>query len=254
VIANADEIQIMTRTHSERFLAKVVARDQVTDIAVLKVSLPVVIQPLFVGDSEKLEVGESVFAIGNPFGLGHTVTRGIVSAKDRSLGVGRIDRYLQTDASINPGNSGGPLFNFKGEVVGINTLSRVGAQGIGFAIPSNTIKKILPILERSGRLDRCWIGVAGVADSKGVLVTSLVKSSPAYELGLKEGDLLLSINVDGTPTEISSLWVLRDVLETSTPGQKIEFQVKRGEKLFLGKLELKTRPSDDRLPEGYDFF
>ena len=158
VIEDAEEIMI--RLNDEReFKAKVIGKDKKIDIALLKIEDKGELPIAELGDSDKLEIGEWVLAIGNPFGLGHTVTAGIVSAKGRVIGAGPYDDFIQTDASINPGNSGGPLFNMKGEVVGINTAITASGQGIGFAIPINTVKNLLPQIEKEGKVTRGWLGI-----------------------------------------------------------------------------------------------
>ena len=268
VISQADEIEVMTAGNREHFRAVVVAKDPQTDIAVLKTTMPASVVPLKLGSSAALRVGESVFAIGNPFGLGHTVTTGIVSAKDRSLGVGHADRYLQTDAAINFGNSGGPLFNLKGEVIGINTLVRVDAQGIGFAIPSDTVKKLLPILEDGGKVERSWLGIVAANEStalraryeiqgpsyEGVIVTHLIKNAPAHKLQLEEGDLITGIGADGQMWPVNTVGNLRDVLESLPPGTESEVRIRRAAKQFMGKMKLEAAPTADRLPEGHDYY
>ena len=204
VVDNAEKITV--RLLDGRELAgKVVGKDQKTDIALVKISardLPVA--PL--GDSDRLEVGEWVMAIGNPFGLDNTVTSGIVSAKDRQIGAGPYDHFIQTDASINPGNSGGPLVNLQGEVVGIDTaiFSQSGGNiGIGFAIPINLVKDLLPQLKSGGKITRGWLGVSiqgitpdlaaslGLDQVKGALVSSVVQNSPADRAGIKAGDVIV---------------------------------------------------------------
>ncbi|MBS1984376.1 MAG: trypsin-like peptidase domain-containing protein [Bdellovibrionales bacterium] len=269
VIDGADEIEIMISRSSEHFLAKVAAIDPRTDIAVLRATLPADIEALTFADSAKLRVGETVFAIGNPYGLGHTVTAGILSAKDRSLGVSRTDRYLQTDAAINPGNSGGPLFNMRGEVVGINTLVRVDAQGIGFAIPSNTVTHLLPQLEAGKHIEHSWLGLVAVNETtalrnryglvsfngeRGVVVTQLVKNGPAHRLSVQEGDVIHGVNVGTSYKPVNSTWDLRDALEELPPGTPVELRLQRGQKKFAGKLTLESAPSDARLPEGHDYY
>jgi serine protease Do len=204
VVDNAERITV--RLSDERvFEGKVVGKDKKTDIALVKISarnLPVA--PL--GDSDRLEVGEWVMAIGNPFGLDYTVTSGIVSAKDREIGAGPYDHFIQTDASINPGNSGGPLINLQGEVVGIDSaiFSESGGNiGIGFAIPINLVKELLPQLQSVGTVTRGWLGVSiqrmtpdlaaslGLDKAKGALVSSVVPGSPADRAGIKAGDVIV---------------------------------------------------------------
>ena len=158
VIEGAEKIQVIL-ANKERFDAKVVGRDAKTDIAVIRIDAKTSLPSVSLGDSAKLKVGDWVIAVGNPFGLGHTITAGIVSAKGRIIGAGPYDNFIQTDAAINPGNSGGPLFNLKGEVVGINTAIVSSGQGIGFAIPINLAKEIIKQLEKKGRVVRGWLGV-----------------------------------------------------------------------------------------------
>jgi serine protease Do len=208
VIENADEIVVRTADEKE-YKAKVVGRDPKTDIAVIKIDEAKDLTVVTLGNSDALKVGEWVVAIGNPFGLEHTVTAGIVSAKGRFIGQGSYDNFIQTDAAINPGNSGGPLINLKGEVVGINSaiFSRSGGNiGIGFAIPINVAKDMLPELEEKGRVTRGWLGVMiqkvtpeiaenfGLKDTKGALVADVVKDGPAQEAGIKVGDVIVEFD------------------------------------------------------------
>jgi len=208
VVEDAEKI-VVRLSDGREFEAKVVGRDPKTDIAVIKIDaggdLP--IAPL--GDSDRLEVGERVLAIGNPFGLEHTVTAGIVSAKGRKIGAGPYDNFIQTDASINPGNSGGPLINMRGKVVGINTaiFSRGGGNiGIGFTIPINLVKELLPQLKEDGKVTRGWLGVAiqkvtpeiaeslGLKKARGALVADVSEHSPAEKAELKVGDIIVEFN------------------------------------------------------------
>lgn len=208
VIDKAEDIRVRLWDESE-YKATVVGKDRKTDIALIKIepkkALP--IAPL--GDSEGLEVGDWVIAVGNPFGLGHTVTAGIVSAKGRILGAGPYDDFIQTDTAINPGNSGGPLFNINGEVVGINTaiFSPSGGNiGIGFAIPVNLARDIITFLKEKGYVERGWLGVTiqkvtqEIAESfdlpepHGALVTDITPDSPADKAGLKRGDIIVEFN------------------------------------------------------------
>jgi serine protease Do len=242
VVSGADEIKVKLSDGRE-FKGEVKGRDEKLDLALVKIvakgQLPVA--PL--GDSDKLEVGEWVMAIGNPFGLAQTVTAGIVSAQGRVIGSGPYDDYIQTDASINPGNSGGPLFNTKGEVVGINTAILAGGQGIGFAIPVNMAKAILPQLKESGKVTRGWLGVSlqavtpelaqsfGMDSEKGGLVAEVLKDSPAEKAGFKGGDIILEYDgraihemnelprmVAGTPVgKKVNVKVLRDGKEKTLP-------------------------------------
>ena len=205
VIENADKIKVKLKNGKE-FDAELVGRDPNTDIALIRVKpvngLPVV----GLGNSDALKVGQWVVAIGNPFGLEHTITAGIVSAKGRAIGSGPYDDYIQTDASINPGNSGGPLINMKGEVVGINTAIIASGQGIGFAIPINLAKGIIDQLKESGEVTRGWLGVGiqdlndelaayyGVEGVKGVLVSEVFQGDPAEKAGIRAKDIILKVN------------------------------------------------------------
>ena len=238
VVQQAEQIQVKLAT-GEAYDAKLIGSDQKTDVALIKVKprgeLPVV----RLGDSDALEVGDWVVAIGNPFGLSATVTAGIVSAKGRAIGAGPYDDFIQTDASINPGNSGGPLANTRGEVVGINAaiLSRSGGNvGIGFAIPINLARHIVDELRGSGKVVRGWLGVSiqdmtpGLAKSfgldhpRGALVAEVAPNSPAAKAGLVRGDIILEFN--GSPIEESHRL---PVLVANTPvGTRADLKVLRG--------------------------
>jgi serine protease Do len=185
--------------------AKLVGRSGELDLALIKIEandLPAVV----LGDSNVLEVGDWVLAIGNPFGLSHTVTAGIVSAKGRVIGIGPYDDLIQTDAAINPGNSGGPLFNIQGEVVGINTVIIASGQNLGFAIPITMVKEVLPSIKEKGRPDMGWLGVSaqavtpdlaaalGLAEPVGAIVNGITKGSPAEKAGLQRGDVIVSLD------------------------------------------------------------
>ncbi len=207
VIKDADKIQVKLKDGKE-YPAEIIGADPSTDLALIKIKadhLPAL--PL--GDSDSLEVGEWVVAIGSPFGLEHTVTAGIVSAKGRVIGAGPYDDFIQTDASINPGNSGGPLLDMSGEVVGINTAIIAGGEGIGFAIPSNMAKNVIEQLKKSGEVTRGWLGVA-IQDldagmktyfkaDHGVLVGDVFPGDPADKAGIKTNDIILSVN--GNPVD-----------------------------------------------------
>jgi serine protease Do len=205
VVEGAKEV-LVTFADKGEFKAQVVGKDPKTDLAVLKITADKALPAAAMGDSEQLRVGDWVIAIGNPFGLNHTVTSGIVSAKGRVIGAGPYDDFIQTDASINPGNSGGPLFNIKGELVGINTAIIPQGQGIGFAIPVNTAKPLIPQLVTRGRVIRGYLGVTiqsmtpelaealKVKDHKGALVADVVPGSPADKGGIKRGDVIVGYN------------------------------------------------------------
>jgi serine protease Do len=185
--------------------AKLIGKSEEIDIALIKVEatdLPAAV----LGDSDKLEVGDWVMAIGNPFGLSHTVTAGIVSAKGRVIGVGPYDDLIQTDAAINPGNSGGPLFNMSGEVVGINTIIIARGQNLGFAVPITMVKTVLPSIREKGKPDMGWLGVSaqavtpdiaaaiGLQDPIGAIINGITKGSPAEKAGLQRGDVIIELD------------------------------------------------------------
>jgi serine protease Do len=215
VIRNAEEITVKL-SDGRTFEAKVIGKDPKTDIALIKINADGSLTTVSFGDSDKLQVGEWALAIGNPFGLDRTVTAGIVSAKGRIIGAGPYDDFIQTDTSINPGNSGGPLINMQGEVVGVSTaiFSRSGGNiGIGFAIPINLVRDLLPELKSKGKVVRGWLGVKiqkvtpalaeglGLDTARGALVSSVVADSPADHAGMKAGDVI--IELDGKKVEDS---------------------------------------------------
>jgi serine protease Do len=206
VVEKATEIEVVT-LDGGKHKAKIVGLDKKTDLAVLKLDDGKAnFKYARLGDSDRIQVGDWVLAVGSPFGLQATVTAGIISAKARQLDQGPFDDFLQTDAAINPGNSGGPLVNMQGEVVGINTAIVAGGSGIGFAIPSNMARKIYTELRDKGRVTRGWLGVSiqpltpelarsfGAKDPKGVLINEVVPDSPAAKAGLKPGDILLEFD------------------------------------------------------------
>jgi serine protease Do len=252
VIEQTDEIRVRTADDKE-FAAEVVGRDPVTDLALIRIKSDKPFIPLILGDSNRLEVGDWVVAIGNPFGLGNTVTAGIVSAKYRKIGAGAYDNFIQTDTPINLGNSGGPLLNTAGEVIGINTAifsQNGGSIGIGFAIPINMVKDLLPQLKK-GKVVRGWIGVTiqkvtpelkdkfNLPDEKGALVSDVLSGSPAGESGIKRGDVIVAF--DGKPINES-----RDLPLTvaSTPvGKTVLVEIIRNsekQKVQLKVSEMKT--------------
>ena len=234
VVNGADEIKVKLSDGRE-FKGELKGKDEKLDLALVKIEakghLPVA--PL--GDSDKIEVGEWVMAIGNPFGLTQTVTAGIVSAQGRVIGSGPYDDYIQTDASINPGNSGGPLFNTDGEVIGINTAILAGGQGIGFAIPVNMAKSIITQLKETGKVTRGWLGVSvqlvtpelassfGLDAERGALIAEVFKDSPAEKAGLKNGDIVLEF--DGHV--IRQMSELPRQVATTAVGKKVKVVVER---------------------------
>jgi serine protease Do len=266
VVEGANEVKVKLADERE-FTAKVIGRDQRLDLAVLELADAKDTQGASLGSSADLRVGEYVVAIGNPFGLGNTVTMGIVSAKDRAIGAGPYDDFIQTDASINPGNSGGPLFNLKGEVVGINTAINPNGQGIGFAIPVDALKDVVEPLISKGRVARGYLGVLiqpvdaalgkalGLQGAKGALVAEVVPGGAADRAGVKSGDLIVA--VDGTPVPSSD--DLPRIVARHAPGSHAKIEVLRGgnrQTLDIGLDELKddtgraeqkpaTRPGTD---------
>jgi serine protease Do len=249
VVEETDEIKVRLADESE-FNAKIVGRDPKTDLALIHIDSVQPLKPLTLGDSDNLEVGDWVVAIGNPFGLETTVTAGIVSAKYRQIGAGSYDNFIQTDASINPGNSGGPLLNTAGEVIGINSaiLSRSGGSvGIGFAIPINMAKDLLPQLKK-GKVIRGWLGVMiqkitadlkdklDLRDEKGALVADVKAGGPADEAGIERGDVIVSFDgneireMHDLPYIVASTPVGKKVMvEVIRKGREKRFQVKTGE-------------------------
>jgi serine protease Do len=270
VIADATEIKI--KTADERtFDAKLVGSDEKTDVALLKIDPKAKLPFVYLGDSDKLEVGDWLVAIGNPFGLGLTVTAGILSGKERVIGQGPYDDFLQTDASINFGNSGGPLFDTAGNVIGINTAIIAGGSGIGFAVPINLAKELLPQLQKSGKVTRGWLGVSiqdltddladnfGVEAKSGVLISQVFADSPAEKAGLKAGDIVLSIEGRSVtdvrqltrkiaampPGHKAGIVLLRD-------GKKRSFDVKLGEREKGESLALGREQSQGAEPQQAD--
>jgi serine protease Do len=205
VVANASEIKVKLENGSE-YIAEVLGKDEKYDLALLQIKPGEKLPEVKFGDSDALEVGDWVIAIGNPFGLAHTVTAGIVSAKERVIGAGPYDDFIQTDAAINQGNSGGPLFNANGDVVGINAAILAAGQGIGFAVPINMAKNFIKDIMTKGKVTRGWLGVhiqnltdeiaesMGVKTSQGALVAQVFAGSPAEKAGIISGDILLEFN------------------------------------------------------------
>jgi len=221
VVENADEIQVRLKD-GKQYDAEIVGRDSNTDIALIKINPEHELPVVELGNSEDLEVGQWVVAIGSPFGLEHTVTAGIVSAKGRVIGSGPYDDFIQTDASINPGNSGGPLLNLNGRVIGINTAIIAGGQGIGFAIPIDLAKGIIEQLKQSGEVIRGWLGVAiqdlskelseyyGIEQNQGILVTEVFPGDPAAKAGIRPEDIIIEINAKPITTSRELTRVIAD--------------------------------------------
>ena len=259
VISGADDI--LVRVGDKEYKAKVIGSDPYMDIAVLKIETKDQFKPVNFGDSDKARVGDWAVAIGNPFGLGGTVTAGIISARNRDINLTRYDDFIQTDASINQGNSGGPLFNLKGEVIGINTAiiapGQSGSIGIGFAIPANAASNVIDQLIKFGETKRGWLGVRiqevtkEIADveklkkPQGALVASVGENSPADKAGIKAGDIIL--NFDGK--KIDTMRTLPKVVATTEVGKSVELKIWRNKKLISKRLILGRLESSEEFKE-----
>jgi serine protease Do len=253
VVHDASDVRVKLADDRE-FKADIVGRDPRLDIALLHLEGAANLPVAALGQSDPLRVGEHVLAVGNPFGLGHTVTLGIVSAKARSIGAGPYDDFIQTDASINPGNSGGPLFNWRGEVVGINTAIRQGANGIGFAIPIDAVKDVLGQLREKGHVDRGKLGLAfqpvsadlatalGLDGARGALVNEVAPNGAAQRAGIHVGDVVLA--VDGTPIRHAEELPRR--VAKNQPGSVIKLTVERDHQTRDVSAKLDALTDDDR--------
>lgn len=245
VIEHADEIKVKLANGRE-FAGKVVGTDPKTDLALIKIEGPKDLTPLRMGDSDALEVGSWVVAVGSPFGLEQTVTAGIVSAKGRTIGAGPYDNFIQTDASINVGNSGGPLINTRGEVVGINTAIEAGGQGIGFAIPVNLAKEVVAQLKDKGKVTRGWLGVGiqevtpelaksfGLKEERGALVAQVFKETPAEQAGIEQGDVI--VEFDGKQVKYSK--DLPQIVASTPAGKNVSIKIVRNGKTITKDLKI----------------
>jgi serine protease Do len=247
VIQDAEDIVVRVGGDKE-YKAKIIGADPLSDIAVLQIDSKEKFTPVQFGDSDKARIGDWVIAIGNPFGLGGTVTSGIISARNRSIGLSRYEDYIQTDASINSGNSGGPLFDMNGDVIGINTaiLGKGGSIGIGFSIPSNSAKKVVSQLIEFGETKRGWLGVRIQVVSKeiaevekldeprGALVASVAEKSPSDKAGIKEGDIILEFN----GTKINEMKELPIIVAQTEVGKTVDVKVWRNKKEINKKIKL----------------
>ena len=247
VIQDAEDIIVRVNGDKE-FKAKVIGADPLSDIAVLQLDTKENFVPVKFGDSDKARIGDWVIAIGNPFGLGGTVTSGIISARNRSIGLSRYEDYIQTDASINSGNSGGPLFDMNGNVIGINTaiLGRSGSIGIGFSIPSNSAKIVIDQLLEFGETKRGWLGVRiqdvtkeiaeveNLKEPRGALVASVAENSPSAKAGVKAGDIILEF--DGE--KIKEMKELPIIVARTEVGKKVEVKIWRNKKEIIKKITL----------------
>ena len=249
VIDSAGKIEVKL-SNDKKFVAKLVGQDKETDLALIKVDSddPLPTAPL--GDSDRLKPGQWVMAIGNPFVYDHTVTVGVISALNRNLGTNIFDNFIQTDAAINFGNSGGPLLNVKGEVIGINTLISSQGTGIGFAIPINTARDIIPQLKQNGKVSRGFLGLVpqqitpelrqalDLSGTEGVIVSSIQKDSPADHAGLKRYDVILEI--DGRKIESEDQF--RRIVADAAPGKRLHLKVMRDGKMQDLDTDVAERP------------
>jgi len=251
VIKGAKQVKVTVANYDKSFDARVVGADSALDLAVLKINTGKPLSYLKLGDADKIRVGEWAIAIGNPSGLDHSVTVGVISAKGRPIDVQErhYENLLQTDASINPGNSGGPLLNLKGEVIGINTAVNAAAQGIGFAIPSSTVQPVLNDLMTKGRIARPWIGVylrqvtpdvadiLGYQGNEGAMIAEVVPGGPAARAGIKKYDIIVQVNgqaikeANDLVAKIQALKIGEQVqLQVFRRGQTVNVSVVLGEK------------------------
>ena len=269
VIQDAEDIVVRVGGDKE-YKAKIIGQDPLSDIAVLQIDSKEQFIPVNFGDSDKARIGDWVIAIGNPFGLGGTVTAGIISARNRSIGLSRYEDYIQTDASINSGNSGGPLFDMNGDVIGINTaiLGKGGSIGIGFSIPSNSAKKVVDQLVEFGETKRGWLGVRiqivteEIADvekldePRGALIASVAEKSPSDKAGIKAGDIILEFN----GTKINEMKELPIIVAQTEVGKTVDVKIWRNKKeinkkIKLGRLETSSdfkeqkKETKDETPE-----
>ena len=259
VIKDADDILVRVNGDKE-YKAKIIGTDPLSDIAVLKIDSDDKFKPVKFGNSDLARIGDWVIAIGNPFGLGGTVTSGIISARNRSIGLSRYEDFIQTDASINQGNSGGPLFNMDGDVVGVNTaiLSQGGSIGIGFAIPSNNAKQVVDQLIKYGETKRGWLGVRiqdvtkEIAEAeeldkpRGALVSSVSPGSPSEKGGIKAGDIILEF--DGTV--INQMRELPMIVAQTEVGKTVRVKIWRNKKEIFKKIKLgRLETSSDFKPK-----
>ena len=257
VIADADEIKVKLNSGKE-YDAKIIGRDPSTDIALIKIKADSNYSVVNLGDSDVLKVGEWVVAIGSPFGLEHTVTAGIVSAKGRVIGSGPYDDFIQTDASINPGNSGGPLINMKGNVIGINTAIIASGQGIGFAVPVNMAKGVIKQLKEEGEVTRGWLGVGiqdindemaeyyGVKGKKGAMVSEVFPGDPADKAGIRTKDIILEVNGE----KIETSRELTRIIAGFHVGEVVKITVLRDGKEKTFTVKIAKREETERVSRG----
>ena len=249
VISRATKIRVKLLYTGEVYDAEVVGSDPKTDVALLKIKASRKLPTVALGDSDNIKVGDWVLAVGNPFGLNGTVTWGIISAKGRVIGQGPYDHFLQTDAAINPGNSGGPLVDMNGRVVGINTAIVASGQGIGFAVPINIAKKLIPQLKK-GNIVRGWLGVLvqnvtpdmvkffKLPDTSGAIVSQVVKGSPADRAGIEEGDVIIEYN----GKKVNSATDLPYLVAFTTPGETVNIKIVRDGREIIKHVTIGKKP------------
>ncbi len=246
VVGNADRI-VVSMSDGRELPARVIGADELTDIAVIRVHSDTALPFTTWGDSDAVQVGDWILAAGNPFGLGSSVTAGIVSARGRDIGAGPFDDFIQVDAPINPGNSGGPTFNLAGQVIALNTAivsPTGGSVGIGFAIPSNIAAAVVDELRATGHIDRGWLGVT-VQDlpglhPAGVAIASVERTGPAARGGLRSGDVVLSINGD----KVDSARGLIRAVAAARPGRVLQLQVRRQNQAMELQVAVGRRPAE----------
>lgn len=269
VVEGADKIEITllqgdkAKKANNKFQAKIIGRDPATDVALLKINTGFDLPFAFLGDSSKMKKGDWVMAFGNPFGLDHSVSTGIISALGREISPGdnrRFDDFMQTDAAINFGNSGGPLVNLKGEVIGINTAITAQGSGIGFAVPINIVKEVVPQLKESGQVSRGYLGVMiqdvteemkeamGLKEARGVLVNDVVPGGPAAKSALQRGDIILKVG----DHDVNDSRMLQKTVANIKPGQAVALDIIRDKKAMKLSLKLGTLGDDKQTKEKKD--
>jgi serine protease Do len=242
VVGHADKI-VVVLTDGTRLPAKLMGTDELTDVALIKVQATGPLPAVSFGDSRVVEVGDWVLAAGNPFGLGGSVTAGIISALGRDLGAGPFDNFLQLDAPINPGNSGGPIFNMAGQVIAVSTAivsPSGGSVGIGFATPSELVMPIITQLRASGRIERGWLGVSVEDSDNGVTIANVERTGPAARAGLRQGDTVLAVNGERIA---AARGLIRSVAAVS-PGSNVNLSIRRQGREIEVPVTVGRRPSD----------
>lgn len=266
VIENATAIDILLAKSKQKYRAKVVGTDPKTDLALLKIEANIPLQPIDMGDSDAIRIGDVVVAVGNPFGYSHTVTSGIISAKGRVLGSGPYDNFLQTDASIHPGNSGGPLIDARGRLVGINTAVSDEGAGIGFAIPINLAKTVMKDLLAYGKTRRPWLGIVGknilspedieaggplISGVTGIIVSNLIVEAPANKAGIKIGDIITMADQE----KILDLNQFQRLLAKKGLGSRVRLKIyRRGKGYLFATVAMEETPKTEDLPQEKDLF